>query len=114
MIEKQLEKSPKRGPLIVLGALGVMALLAMVGEDAPVTQEPVLNPVTELSQLPSDSLPEEIRLTMTDYEIMLYNQNPSSMGFPPEDLMFLQEHGVSPEEARAAETVMRKEGILSR
>jgi hypothetical protein len=43
---------------------------------------------------------------MDDREKALYDADPSSMGYTKEDREFLREHGMSEEEARAAESVM--------
>jgi hypothetical protein len=40
-----------------------------------------------------------------------YARDPSGQGFSEEDRAFLEEHGVSESEARAAETILREQGV---
>ena len=48
---------------------------------------------------------------MDAHERRLYAEDPSSAGYTDADRDFLREHGVSEQEARAAETVLRENGI---
>ena len=48
---------------------------------------------------------------MDDREKQLYERDPTSRGYTDADRDFLKEHGVSEDEARAAETILHQQGI---
>jgi hypothetical protein len=57
------------------------------------------------------ALPTEISSTMTEAEKLNFAADPSSAGFSEADRRFLREQGVSEQEARAMETILRQNGI---
>jgi hypothetical protein len=50
-------------------------------------------------------------IKMDARERAIYSSDPSSMGYTDSDRDFLRQHGVSESEARAAESVLRGQGV---
>jgi hypothetical protein len=85
-----------------VGLAGATVILDQIGsgnDDAPSAA-----PMNDFAYHPSKDLPSGV--VMDDREKALYDADPSSMGYTKEDREFLREHGMSEEEARAAESVM--------
>jgi len=49
--------------------------------------------------------------TISDHERQNWQQDPESFGFSDEDRAFASEHGLSESELRAAETILRENGL---
>jgi hypothetical protein len=59
----------------------------------------------------ADALTSSTGAYMDEREKQLYERDPTSMGYTDADRQFLQDHGVTEGEARAAETVLHDQGI---
>lgn len=90
---------------IFLGFVAILIVSTIFGEG---TSEQRLKGASTKT---ADTIPAEIRETMSDEEKARYISDPGSAGFNDSDRQFLKEHGMTEQEARAAETVLRQNGI---
>jgi hypothetical protein len=77
----------------------------------PVPSAPSYSAVDGSNTPRADALTSSTGAYMDEREKHLYERDPTSMGYTEADRQFLQEHGVSESEARAAETVLHDQGI---
>jgi hypothetical protein len=104
------------GAVIVVGSIG--SYLERRKLEAPMNElaganpvDPIMNVDQNLESMLYGDPPASAGTYMDSREQELYNRDRSSMGFTDADRDFLREHGVSEEEARAAETIARQHGV---
>ena len=100
--------------LIIAGVVGfAMALVLLGGSSSGATDSslPPTNSRSDGTTPTADAFASSTGAYMDSREKQLYERDPSSMGYTEADRDFLQEHGVTESEARAAETILQQHGI---
>ena len=92
-------------------ALGGLALVGMIGPSTSDDASPVATYQPSVRSTDERVTINRVDRTLSPQERDHWQADPNSYGFNEDDRAFLKEHGVSESEARAAETVLRENGV---